>query len=65
MSPFRAGAAGLTIDGVVDIVESAPVRPPIPMPKAERMAMAADVATPVEGGELEVAVSVTVTYRAR
>jgi hypothetical protein len=60
-----ADAAGLTIDGVVDIVESAPVRPPIPMPKAERMAMAADVATPVEGGELEVAVSVTVTYRAR
>lgn len=60
-----ADAAALTIDGVVDIVESAPVRPPIPMPKAERMAMAADVATPVEGGELEVAVSVTVTYRAR
>jgi uncharacterized protein YggE len=60
-----ADAAGLTIDGVVDIVESAPVRPPIPMPKAERMAMAADVATPVEGGELEVTVSVTVTYRAR
>jgi uncharacterized protein YggE len=60
-----AESAGLTIDGVVDIVEGAPVRPPIPMPKAERMAMAADVATPVEGGELEVAVSVTVTYRAR
>jgi uncharacterized protein YggE len=59
-----AEAAGLTIDGVVDIVEGTPVRPPIPLAKAERMAMAADVSTPVEGGELEVMVNVTVTYRA-
>lgn len=58
-----AEAAGLTIDSVIDIVEGSPVRPPIPMPKAERMALAADVSTPVEGGELEVAVGVTVTYR--
>jgi uncharacterized protein YggE len=60
-----AESAGLTIDGVVDIVEGAPVQPPIPFPKAERMALAADVATPVEAGELEVSVSVTVTYRTR
>jgi uncharacterized protein YggE len=60
-----AESAGLTIDSVVDIVEGSPSRPPIPIAKAERMAMAGDVATPVEGGELEVAVSVTVTYRAR
>lgn len=60
-----AEAADLAIDGVVDIVEGVPARPPIPFPKAERMAMAADVATPVEAGELEVAVSVTVTYRTR
>jgi uncharacterized protein YggE len=60
-----AEAAGLTIDGVIDIVEGTPARPPIPFPKAERMAMAADVSTPVEAGELEVAVSVTVTYRTR
>ena len=40
-------------------------RPPMPLPKAERMMLAADVATPVEAGSLEVAVTVTVTYRAR
>lgn len=61
-----ADAAGLTIEGVVDIVEGSPARPPIPYPKAERMALAAaDASTPVEGGSLEVAVTVTVTYRAR
>jgi uncharacterized protein len=60
-----AEAAGLTIDGVVEIVEGPPSRPPIPFPKAERMALAADVATPVEAGTLEVAVTVTVTYRTR
>ena len=60
-----AEAAGLTIQGVTDILEGGPSRPPGPFPKAERMAMAADVATPVEAGMLEVAVTVTVTYRAR
>lgn len=61
-----ADAAGLTIEGVVDIVEGSPARPPIPYPKAERMALAAaDASTPVEGGSLEVAVTVTVTYGAR
>ena len=61
-----AEAAGLAIEGVADIVEGGPGRPPIPYPKAERMALAAaDVSTPVEGGSLEVAVTVTVTYRTR
>ena len=60
-----AESAGLTIDSIIDIVDGSPTGPPVPMPKAERMAMAADVPTPVEGGELEVAVSVTVTYRTR
>ena len=61
-----AEAAGLAIVGVSDIVEGGPTRPPTPFPKAERMMMAAaDVSTPVEAGSLEVAVSVTVTYRAR
>lgn len=60
-----AEAAGLTIDGVTDIVEGAAVPPPMPLPKAERMAMAVDVATPVVNGTLEVAVTVTVTYRTR
>jgi uncharacterized protein len=59
-----AEAAGLTIDGVSDIVEGQPVRPPGPVAKAERMALAADAATPVEAGTLEVIVTVSVTYRA-
>jgi uncharacterized protein len=61
-----ADAAGLKIESVADIVEGTPARPPIPFPRAERMALtAADVSTPVEGGSLDVTVSVTVTYRAR
>ena len=58
-----AESAGLTIERVAEVVEGSPPRPPIPFPKAERMAMAADVSTPVEAGELEVSVTVTVTYR--
>jgi uncharacterized protein YggE len=61
-----AEAAGLEIVGVSDIVEGLAGRPPMPFAKGERMAlMAADASTPVEAGSLEVAVSVTVTYRAR
>jgi uncharacterized protein YggE len=60
-----AEAAGLSVDGVSDIVEGGPARPPMPFPKAERMVMAADAATPVEAGSLEIIVTVTVTYRAR
>jgi uncharacterized protein YggE len=60
-----AEAAGISIDGVSDIVEGAPARPPMPLAKGERMAMAADVSTPVEAGTLEVSVTVTVTYRTR
>jgi uncharacterized protein len=59
-----AEAAGLTITGVSDIVEGVPMRPPMPLAKAERMAFATDIATPVEAGTLEVSVSVSVTYRA-
>lgn len=60
-----AEAAGLTIDGVTGIVEGVAVPPPGPRMKAERMMMAADVATPVEAGSQEVSVSVTVSYRTR
>lgn len=59
-----AEAAGVTVQGVSDIVEGQPVRPPGPVAKAERMALAADAGTPVEAGTLEVAVTVNVTYRA-
>ena len=60
-----AEAAGLAIVGVSDIVEGG--APPFPMPrmKAERMMMAADSATPVEAGSMEISVVVTVSYRAR
>ena len=59
-----AEAAGLSIVGVSDIVEGG--GPPIPMPhmKAERMMLAADAATPVEAGSMEISVNVTVSYRA-
>ncbi len=60
-----ADAAGLAIEGVSSVVEGDIGRPPTPFPKIERMAMAADAATPVEAGYLEIAVTVTVTYRAR
>jgi uncharacterized protein YggE len=61
-----AQAAGLTITGVAEVVEGAAGQPPGPRPKAERMLMAAaDVSTPVEAGSLEIAVGVTVTFRAR
>ena len=60
-----AEAAGLEIVGVSDIVEGG--GPPMPMPrmKAERMMLAADSATSVEAGSLEISVDVTVSYRAR
>jgi hypothetical protein len=60
-----AAEGGLQIEGVSDIVEGTASPPPTPFPKAERMMAAADAATPVEAGALEVAVSLTVTYRAR
>lgn len=60
-----AAAAGLTILGVADIVEGAAAGPPGPRFKAERMLMASDVATPVEAGSTEIAVTVTVNYRVR
>ncbi len=61
-----AEAAGLAITGVTDIVEGSPARPPMPFPKSERMMMmAADASTPVESGSMEIAVSVTVSYRTR
>jgi len=59
-----AEAAGVTVKGVSDIVEGQPMRPPGPVAKAQRMALAADAGTPVEAGTLEVAVTVSVTYRA-
>ena len=60
-----AEAAGLAIVGVSDIVEGGMPSPPEPRNKAARMMVAEDASTPVEAGSLEIAVSVTVTYRAR
>jgi uncharacterized protein YggE len=57
-----AKAAGVEISGVASIVESgAPI--PYPMPRAERMALAAkDVSTPIEPGENEVVATVSISY---
>ncbi len=60
-----AEAAGLAIAGVSDIVEGGIASPPEPRYKAARMMVSEDASTPVEAGSLEIAVSVTVTYRAR
>jgi uncharacterized protein YggE len=59
-----AEAAGLTIRGVLAIVEGPPAGAPGPRFKAERLAMAADVPTPVEAGSTDISVSVTVTFAA-
>ena len=56
-----AAAAGVTIAGVHDIVESGAV-PVWPQPKAARAMLAADTGTPVEGGTTEIAVTVSVTF---
>ena len=56
-------AAGLAIVGVSDIVEGGVAAPPAPRYSAARMMVAEDASTPVEAGSLEIAVSVTVTYR--
>jgi uncharacterized protein YggE len=59
-----AEAAGVAITGVASVSEDGALPPPRPFAaKAERMAMAADVSTPVETGSLEVSVRVTVAYR--
>ncbi len=60
-----AESAGLAIVGVSEVVEGAAGQPPGPLAKAERMLASADQGTPVEGGSLEIAVGVTVSYRAR
>jgi uncharacterized protein YggE len=60
-----AEAAGLTITGVASVVEGVAVPPPGPRMKAERMMLAADVATPVEAGSQEITVTVSVSYRTR
>jgi len=58
-----AEAGGLTITGVSDISEGGAMPPRPYAAKAERMMLAADASTPVETGSLEIAVTVSVTYR--
>jgi uncharacterized protein YggE len=58
-----AEAGGLTITGVSDVSEGGAMPPRPYAAKAERMMMAADASTPVETGSLEIAVTVSVTYR--
>jgi uncharacterized protein len=58
-----AEAAGLRLAGVRDIIEGSAVPPPGPRMKAARMMVADAAPTPVEAGSLDVAVTVTVTFR--
>ena len=58
-----AEAAGLSITGVVDIVEGIALAPPSPMTKAEPMMAAAQVDTPIEAGLSVISITVRVTYR--
>ena len=58
-----AEAAGLSITGVVDIVEGIALAPPSPMMKAEPMMAAAQVDTPIEAGLSVISITVRVTYR--
>jgi uncharacterized protein YggE len=58
-----AGAAGVAIAGVADIVEGGAPPTTWPVPRAARMAAAAEASTPVEAGTTEIAVTVTVTFR--
>ena len=60
-----AEAAGVSIAEVLSVVEDGAWAPPRPFPKAERMMMAADAATPVESGSVDVTARVTVTYRTK
>jgi uncharacterized protein len=57
-----AEAAGVALGRVIEISESAPAMPPIPMAKAMRMEAAQDAAVPIEAGENTYRVYVGVTY---
>ena len=59
-----AEAAGLRITGVRAVEEGSDRIPPGPRPlMAKAMFAESDAGTPVEAGSLEVAVTVSVTYR--
>ena len=58
-----AESAGVSITAVSDVTEGSAMPPRPYAAKAERMMLAADASTPVETGSLEIAVTVSVTYR--
>lgn len=57
-----AEAAGVTLGRVIEISESAPMQPPMPLAKAMRMEAAPDASVPIEAGENTYRVQVGVTY---
>lgn len=57
-----AEAAEVQLGRVLEISESAPAEPPMPMPKAMRMEAAQDAAVPIEAGENTYRVRVRVTF---
>ena len=58
-----AEAAGVGLGRVIEISESSPAQPPMPMAKVMRMEAAADAAVPIEAGENTYRVHVRVTYQ--
>jgi len=57
-----AKAAGLTVKRIVAINEGGASAPPVMPMMARKAMMVADAATPVEGGQMELTASVTVTF---
>jgi len=57
-----AEAAGVGLGKVIEIAESSPVNPPVPMPKVMRMEAASDAAVPIEAGENTYRIQVRITY---
>lgn len=60
-----AAAAGVGITGVQEIAEVAGHGPPLPIAFRKAELAAQDAVTPVEAGQSEIAVSVSVTFRIR
>jgi uncharacterized protein YggE len=57
-----AEAAGVGLGRVIEIAESSPVDPPVPMPKVMRMEAADAAAVPIEAGENTYRIQVRITY---
>lgn len=57
-----AEAAGVQLGKVIEIAESGPAEPPVPMPKVMRMEAVDAAAVPIEAGENTYRIQVRITY---